>query len=299
MDAQNNEWTATLIRLLTLASRLEDEGHYNVAKLTRAAADAMGRRAAYEAARAAAGQGLVEEIEQVTRALRRLGANGDLLAALQRGAGALAADRIPSIVETPHPYVCRTCGHLVVGPVEEHCPSCGAWPATFQWFAPNYWFEALDPFAAIERLRQTPLEVAAALEALSEQAMDQDPREGNWAIRNVITHLRDAQEVLDYRLDLFAAEEHPVLASKAVWTWATREEERQPATREIFEDYLATRRKILARLEALPLADWWRTGLHEEFGEVSLRQQASYFASHELTHLPQLAALREQLAGAG
>ncbi len=208
-------------------------------------------------------------------------------------------DRIPSIVETPHPYVCRTCGHLVVGPVEEHCPSCGAWPATFQWFAPNYWFEALDPFAAIEKLRQTPLEVAAALEALSEQAMDQDPREGNWAIRNVITHLRDAQEVLDYRLDLFAAEEHPVLASKAVWTWATREEERQPATREIFEDYLATRRKILARLEALPLADWWRTGLHEEFGEVSLRQQASYFASHELTHLPQLAALREQLAGAG
>jgi len=42
----------------------------------------------------------------------------------------------------------------------------------------------------------------------------------------------------------------------------------------------------------MPLADWWRTGEHEEFGTVTLRQQVSYFAAHELTHLPQIEALR-------
>ncbi len=42
----------------------------------------------------------------------------------------------------------------------------------------------------------------------------------------------------------------------------------------------------------MPLAYWWRTGRHQEFGAVTLRKQASYFAAHERTHLPQLARLR-------
>ncbi len=46
-----------------------------------------------------------------------------------------------------------------------------------------------------------------------------------------------------------------------------------------------------AKLEAIPFADWWRTGRHEEFGVVSSKQQVSYFASHELTHLSQIKRL--------
>jgi hypothetical protein len=41
----------------------------------------------------------------------------------------------------------------------------------------------------------------------------------------------------------------------------------------------------------LPLVDWWRTGRHEEFGVVTIRQQVSYFAAHESTHLAQIRAL--------
>jgi uncharacterized damage-inducible protein DinB len=172
--------------------------------------------------------------------------------------------------------------------VVEKCPTCGAWPDTFQWFAPIYWLEALDPPAALEKLRQTPLDVAVLLEGLSEQTMTQEPQDGGWAIRNVLIHMRDAQDVLDYRLDLFSREAHPILASKAVWSWVKDEGEHLPSTLTIFAEYKATRAKILARLESLPLADWWRTGQHEEFGVVSIKQQVSYFASHEITHLPQI-----------
>jgi hypothetical protein len=94
---------------------------------------------------------------------------------------------------------------------------------------------------------------------------------------------------------LFQKEEHPILESKAIFEWATSERERPPSTLEVFADYRATRAKIIARLEALPLADWWRTGRHEEFGVVSIKQQVSYFAAHERTHLPQLERLREIL----
>jgi len=40
-------WQETLIHLLALAARLEGEGQYNIAKLARAAADALGRQAAW------------------------------------------------------------------------------------------------------------------------------------------------------------------------------------------------------------------------------------------------------------
>ncbi|MCC7129637.1 MAG: DinB family protein [Anaerolineae bacterium] len=292
---QKSEWTHSLIPLLALALRLEGEGQYNLAKLARATADALGRRAAYQALLSTERQGAVEEIQGVTEALSGLELGEELLAAFQRGTNALAEGRIPSIIETPHPYVCRTCGHIVLGEVTQKCPSCGAWQDTFQWFAPIYWLEALDPPAALEKLRQTPLEVAAILEGLSEETMTQEPQDGGWAIRNVITHMRDAQDVLDYRLELFAKEEHPILEAKAVWSWAKNEEEHPPSTMDLFAEYQATRSKILARLVDLPLADWWRTGQHGEFGEVSIKQQVSYFAAHELTHLPQIERLRKIL----
>jgi uncharacterized damage-inducible protein DinB len=143
-----------------------------------------------------------------------------------------------------------------------------------------------------------PQEVAALIAGLPEEAFTRQPADGGWNMRNILTHLRDAQGVLEYRLELFQKEEHPVLESKAVFAWATRAEERPPAALEIFAEYKETRARILARLEALPLADWWRTGQHEEFGTVSLKQQVSYFASHEFTHLPQIARLR-RLATSG
>ncbi|MBN2550783.1 MAG: DinB family protein [Anaerolineales bacterium] len=295
VEMNTKEWTEVLCPLLSLALRLEGEGQYNLAKLARSAVDSLGRQAAYQPEPPTSKQSLLADIDDITRALAGLDMNRDLVEALRRGATALAEGRLPLLSETPHPYVCRTCGYLVIGETEEKCPTCGAWPETFQWFAPIYWLEALDPFAALETLRQTPEKISALLEGLSEYAMTVQPADGGWAVRNIITHLRDAQGVLEYRLDLFQKQENPILESKAVFEWATREEERPPFTREIFESYKETRARIISRLEALPEKGWRRIGYHEEFGVVSIKQQVSYFASHELTHLPQLERLRAQL----
>ncbi len=292
MTGEDATWQDTLLQLLALAARTEGEGYYNIAKLTRAAADAMCRQAAHRRSVPSHKDELAASIEQIAGAVASFGMDQSLPAALRRGAAALSAGRIPSISETPHPYVCRTCGHLALGEPAVKCPTCGAWPATYQRFMPNYWFDALEPFAGLETLRRTPEKVAALLAGLSEEAMARPAGDGGWSIRNAITHLRDAQEVFAYRVELFLQEEHPVLAAKAVWTWAASEGEQPSTAREIFETYQASRAEAVSKLERMPLADWWRTGEHEEFGTVTLRQQVSYFAAHELTHLPQIEALR-------
>jgi hypothetical protein len=281
------EWTNALINLLSLALRLESEGQYNLAKIARGTADSISRRAAWEMNLPNDKETLATDIERIAASLD----DADLQAAFRTGASALTSGLAPLIEQTPHPYVCRTCGHLTLANAPEKCPTCGAWGETFQWFPPVYWLEALDPVEALERLRKTPLEVAALIEGLSEEALNRPPADGGWAIRNTIIHLRDAQGVLDFRIDLFLKEKNPVLEMKQVWTWAKDESERPPSAREIFETYLSTRHEVIAKLESIPLADWWRTGRHEEFGIVSIKQQVSYFASHELTHLPQIERL--------
>ena len=163
MTSENATWQDTLDAGPGLAARLEGEGQYNIAKLTRAAADAMSRGAAHQRSVPTDKAELAASIERVADDLAGFSVDQNLSAALRRGAAALSAGRIPLIDETPHPYVCRTCGHLTLGEPVEKCPMCGAWPGTYQRFMPHYWFDALEPFTALEKLRQTPVTVAELL----------------------------------------------------------------------------------------------------------------------------------------
>lgn len=136
MTNHKADWSDTLLHLLALAAKLEGEGQYNIAKLARAVAEALTRQAAFKIAMPSEKGKLVNEIERAVVALSRLGVNEEVLAALKRGAAAMADGRLPLINEIPHAYVCRTCGHLVLDAPVEKCPTCGAWPTTFKRFLP-------------------------------------------------------------------------------------------------------------------------------------------------------------------
>lgn len=130
------------------------------------------------------------------------------------------------------------------------------------------------------------------LDAAPAADLEREPAQGAWSVRNAVSHLRDAQGVLAQRLELMLAQDNPPLTALAVFAWAQNESENPPTTTQtIFAEYLAGREYLLARLAALPLSDWWRTGRHEEFSTVTIRQQVSYFAAHESTHMQQIAAL--------
>lgn len=287
----DTNWKDTLIHLFALASRLEGEGQYNLAKLMRAAADSLCRRETYPLDIPGDVDILTAEVQQAIAALSGMDMNADLLAAMTQGAAFMAQGKLSPITATPNPWVCRGCGTVALSPPVEPCPVCGQWPETFQLFMPNYWFDALQPEAARERLRRTPLVVEKLIAGLSDDALNRVPPDGGWAIRNTLSHLRDAQGVLDFRVDLFLQEAHPILESKAVFAWAKNESERPPSARDIFDTYRASRAQTLRKLESFAPFDWDRVGEHEEFGTVTLRQQVSYFAAHESTHLGQIRAL--------
>jgi hypothetical protein len=284
-----------VVQLYALARKLEGEGQYNVAKLARASADSILRTASYSVVFPSDWEQLGSEIQLVVEELNELQVPHDLVAALKLGGTKTAEGRLPMFEETPNPYVCRTCGHVEMQPPGEICPTCLSSPGTFQQFMPVYWLKAMDPFESLNSLKQTPDKVKRLIEGFGEQDLNREVFEGEWSIRNILSHLRDAQGVLLYRLTLLLEEENPVIESKAVFEWAKDESDRPQSATTIFKTYEDSREKTLEVLEGIPLVDWWRKGRHQEFGEVSVWQQTSYFATHELTHLPQIQSLCKKL----
>lgn len=283
-----------LVRLLAVAGSLEREGQYNCAKLLRAAVDALLTQPAFQLNLAQDRSTLLAETKGTLATLAELDVAPALLAALERAYTALTAERLPSYAETPDPYVCRICGNLMLE--NEHaCPFCNSQPESFKRFRPIYWIEVFDPFDVLNYLQSTPRKLALLVEDVTEDQANQAVETGGWTLRQAVSHLNDAQGVLAYRVELILTKDTPVLEAKAVFDWAD-DETKVPATlQEILTAYFNSRAQTVERLANLPLKDWWRCGRHEEFGELKLYQQVSYFASHELAHFPQIERLAKEV----
>lgn len=280
----------SVVHLLALAASLESEGQYNNAKLLRAAADSLLTRAAYAQKLPTDRPAALAETQRALSALAQMHASPALVEAVQRSYAALEQGKLPLYTDTPDTYMCRICGYLAFQ-TDLTCPECGADPATFKRFRPIYWLEALDPIQSLQYLRAMPSLVGDLLDRAPQVLDSQSPVPGGWSLRQAVSHLKDAQGVLDFRVNLILIEDDPVLESKAVFEWATDETARPATTREIFDAYSASRAQTIGRLENIALEDWWRSGRHEEFGTLKLYQQVSYFASHERTHIAQIKRL--------
>ena len=284
-----------LLQYLALASRLEGEGQYNNAKLIRAGVESVMRKGAYQRDIPSEHVRLVRELEQASSFFSSHGLGDDYAKALMLGASAIADGRLPQIVDTPNPFVCRTCGYLAFDKLPARCPDCGSWSMTYKAFPPVYWLTELEPMVAIERMRMTAVEIEEMLVGLTEDQYGFKFSEHEWSIYQIISHIRDAQGVLDSRLTLLLEQDDPTLESKTVFEWVSETPNSHPTMEEIFSSYTQSRFETISRLERIPLVDWWRTGRHEEFGQVNLLQQVSYFTVHELTHLPDISFLRNQV----
>jgi uncharacterized damage-inducible protein DinB len=281
-----------LIRLVRVARGLEAGGYYNAAKLFWAMAFSEELRASNQQGVPLKVDDLDAEMQTVVDTLGAAGANRELISALQYGRQAAREDRTIPWTEIPQVSVCRTCGDIALGQVPQRCPGCGARALTFREFPPVYYLEPLSPQHVMAALVSGPSEVENAVEGLSEQKMAQPPQPGEWAIRDVLWHLLMAQSVFAGRIKKMLVEDNPSLEGIAVWTI---EGEEPLSAGELLARYRDSRAATVEQLKAMSPGDWWRTARHEEFVQFTILQQASYFAKHERSHLPQIDAIRQAI----
>lgn len=270
-----------LVDLARIARALEDEGRYLAARLFHAALHGEATRRSE--ARPRSDEEVAGAIDAVVPHLEAAGHDAALVSAIRSVSRMLRAaeDRFEGDMADLH--VCRLCGREMVGTVPERCPSCGAGTLSFERVLPIYFLEPLPSDRLIAALAELPERVSRLCRSVPEE----DAAHGEWPLREVLSHLVGAQRLLGGRAVRTLEEDEPQLRpvpSAAVTTGT----ERRPTVADLLSDLRTGRDELLGLFRGISAAQWERVGHHGEWGPITIRQQLSYIARHEHSHLGHL-----------
>ena len=283
--------------LVEAAVRADGKGQLNISKLLRASATAVVRKAAAARGYPHDAELLAGDLVDIAHRLKGAGIDPAFSERLELGAKLIARGEQSYIGEFPDPYVCRRCGAIEANTPTSSCETCGAHELTFERFRPVYWMTLYRPHEVMTRLAENPPLFREAIDRLPEDRLEWTPAGTAWAAVDVLRHVRDAQSVLAQRIELILDEDDPPLEFQAVFEWTNQGTGQAESAHSILETYISSRDASVSRLQVMDPDGWSRTGVHEEFGRVTLIDQASYFAAHELIHLRQLEQLRRAIVG--
>ena len=171
----------------------------------------------------------------------------------------------------------------------------GKWP----WFERKFVFD--DPPEKlpdlIERLRGTPVRVEALVESLPAELLTRK-LDDTWSIQENIGHLVDVEALWLGRLDDFltgCAELRP--AEIAAGKVALRASHNERPLAEVIDSLRTVRGQLVARLEAMDIADAGRSALHPRLKQPMRLIDACIFAAdHDDYHLARISELKRLLS---
>jgi hypothetical protein len=134
-----------------------------------------------------------------------------------------------------------------------------------------------------------------AIAGLNTKQLNAFPVPGTWSIQQIVLHLMDSDLIGADRMKRVAAEDRPTLIGYDETAYSRRlfYEELDPrAACEVFAKNRLLTAEILRRL---PEADFARTGIHNERGEVSLAELVETYVGHLDHHLKFVAEKRRLL----
>jgi hypothetical protein len=141
----------------------------------------------------------------------------------------------------------------------------------------------------LHRLTRTADQLSAAIKGQAESVLARRPDTKNWAAKEVVCHLRDAEEMFSSRFELILAmDTDPKLVGPGADRMA---EERQYLRNDAVEAIGAFRRRREENVELLRTlthAQWDKGGTHPVRGRMSIDTFLTLMAWHDDNHLDQL-----------
>lgn len=282
-----------LIKLICAARGAEAGGYNGVAKLLWALAYSEEVKASNQVG-IPRGVELDGELSAIIEALKARSGDTSVIAALEKGLQSVREDRTVNYADVPGVYVSRTTGEVILGEPPEFTPNHDH-RLGLREFKAIWYFEPMSPAECLNALEHNPDVVAEQISGLTAEQLLVAPAPGEWNMRELLWHLLQAQELVAARVEKMLTENHPSLEGMAVWAM---KDGQAISPGDILERYRASREVMVAHLKAIAPADWYRAGWHSEFGEQTVLSQATYFARHEMSHMPQFAQIRRAVSGA-
>lgn len=271
-----------IVELGKAARALEDEGHYQAAKLFRAAIESEVARATVDRPRNS--EDLIASIERIRRALAENQRTAALLGPMQQVVGVLRANVVRFEGDREPVWVCRYCGEVVRGMRAEVCPRCGTGALGSKEIPPVFYLEPLERAEVLAALTEFP----GRIERLTEGLTEADAAAGAWPAREVVSHLLGAQRLLGGRALRTLDEDGPEFRVVPPTEVAEKSDAAPPRFTELLARFREARSALLERVGAANEEQLRRIGRHPQWGPMTLLQQISYIAKHEHSHLGDL-----------
>ncbi len=145
----------------------------------------------------------------------------------------------------------------------------------------------------LEALIGAPPVLARLVRGLSDEDLRAGHDADNWSIKEVLVHLRDAEQVALERFTRMAREDHPYLPAYDQEAYARDRRYQDADAHAALNEFRDLRHRTVELFRGLKEADLDRTGRHEETGRITLRGHVEHIIAHDLNHLGQIArALR-------
>lgn len=142
-------------------------------------------------------------------------------------------------------------------------------------------------------LATTPEKIRREIAPMSLREMKARPAPGKWSVQEVLAHLCDVEEVgMRARVAAMLEQESPVLHSIDQEARAVEMQYHRKDPRGSLASFTRQRRANLRWLEKLRPAQLKRKGIHEEVGEICVKELVTEWAFHDLGHLKQILEIK-------
>ena len=147
----------------------------------------------------------------------------------------------------------------------------------------------------VEDIAGLPGQMRAATENLSDAELDMPYREGGWTVRQVVHHVADSHmhAYVRFKFGLTLANPAILPYDEAVWAKLVDARTLPVGVSLALLDGLHARWSTL--LQSLDAADWQRTYVHPEHGNVTLDRTLALYAWHGKHHVAHIAGARKKL----
>jgi hypothetical protein len=155
-----------------------------------------------------------------------------------------------------------------------------------------------------ERMARTADDLAVAIRGQTEAVLVRRPDTTSWAAKEIVCHLRDAEELFMLRLEMIAAMDEPLFPASGMGAramslkpdgqpaapdrWAEDRQYLRNDTLEALATFRRRREGTLEHLRALSPEQWQRGGIHPRRGRMTVGDFVTEMAWHDDNHLDQL-----------
>jgi hypothetical protein len=156
--------------------------------------------------------------------------------------------------------------------------------------------EERDPQAwVLKALREAGGQLLSELSGLDEEELRWRPADGEWSLKEIAAHLRDAEELALAQINAFVSATRAALPAWDVDLLPQERDYQDEELADLLAAFRGARRETTYLLWELTEADWQRAAEHPYRGRVTLGEIGRELAQHDLEHLWQVRQIKDRL----